>query len=263
MVDSSKYYTFCLLSSTLCLLSFSLCGCTISRRFNPDRAPYEKISACYNLVRLKTSSSHDVLRIFRATNHGLEPEFKGTHVFSQSDTAVASVGQSRKGYKTWFTLVAFDESSMATKGKYFYLVDEKALPETNRLRNFHILPKPGLLFDCQIILSDEMLNKPYTTEQERQIAILKQVVKNLDSDAEQLSQDNQMLGISSMLIKQVLETVLLVLDKSPVLAKKLSEEGGVGFDHINFGTSLINVTTDENIVTVKIRSGVFTRIFDN
>lgn len=247
----------------LVVLCWGLYGCSVWRRFKPEEAPYEKLSASYYLTRLKTSSSHDVLRIIRTTKNRLGPRFTGTHLLSQSETAIASVGQSKNGYKTWFTLFTFDEHDMNAKRKYFYLVDEKALLAPNNIRSFQILPKPGLMFDSQMVLSTELLGKPYATEEARQIVILKQVAKNLRNDIDELGQDNQTLVVSGMLMNQVLKAVLLELDKTPVLAKNLSEKSGVQFDHINFGRSRIAVTTDEDIVTIKIRLGVFVRTFNN
>jgi len=203
-----------------------------------------------------------VLRIIRTTKNRLGPRFTGTHLLSQSDTSIASVGQSKNGYKTWFTLFTFDERDMTAERKYFYLVDEKAVLASNSIRSVQILPKPGLIFDSQMVLSAELLGKPYETEEARQIAILKQVAKNLRSDIDKLSQDNQTLAVSGMLMNQVLKAVLLELDKTPVLAKNLSEKGGVQFNHINFDKGRIGVMAEESIVTVKIRLGVFVRIFD-
>ena len=249
--------------SLLVILSWSLCGCSVWRRFKPEEAPYEKLSAGYNLTRLKTSSSHDVMRIIRTTKNVLGPRFTGTHLLSHSETAIASVGQSKNGYKSWFTMVAFDESDMTAKRKYFYLVDEKAVLTPANLRNFQILPKHGLIFDSQLVLSTELLGKGYATEEARQIVILKQVAESLRNDIDELSQDNQTLAISGMLMNQVLKAVLLELDKTPVLAKNLSDKSGVAFTHISFDKGRIGVIVDESIVTVKIRLGVFVRTFNN
>jgi gas vesicle protein len=114
-----------------------------------------------------------------------------------------------------------------------------------------------------MVLSAELLGRPYQSEEARQIAILKQVAENLRSDIDKLSQDNQALAVSGMLMNQVLKAVLLELDKTPVLAKNLSEKGGVAFNHINFDKGRIALSAEESVVTVKVRLGVFVRTFNN
>ena len=246
----------------LVILCWCLYGCSVWRYFRPEELSYEKLSVSYRWIRLKTSSSYDVQRMIHSPQFGLGPSFTGTHLLSQSDTAIASVGRSKDGYKTWFTMVSFDESDMTANRKYFYLVDERALLKPTGIRHFQILPKPGLIFDSQMVLQLEVLAKPYATEQARQIAILKHIAENLSEDIEKLSQDNQTLAVSGMLMNQVFKSVLLELDKSPVLANSLSDKSGVQFNHISFGEGRIGITVDDSIGTVKIRLGLFVHKFD-
>jgi len=246
----------------LFVLCWCLYGCSVWRYFQPEELSYEKLSVSYHRTRLKTSSSPDVLRIIQAPGYELGPRFTGKHLLSQSDTAIASVGQSKDGYKSWFTMVSFDEGNTTAQRKYFYLVDESALLKPTDLRHLQILPKPGLIFDSQMVLQIDVLGKPYVTEQARQIAILKQIAENLSKDVDELSQDNQTLVVSGMLMNQVFKAVLLELDKSPVLAKNLSDKSGVQFNHISFDKGRIGMTVEDSIVTVKIRLGVFVHKFD-
>ncbi|MFQ6034617.1 MAG: hypothetical protein ACE5NM_02070 [Sedimentisphaerales bacterium] len=257
MGDSGKNYTFCILSSVFCLLSFGLYGCSVWRYLQPDELSYEKLSLSYRWIRLNSSSSHDVLRMIHSPQFGLGPNFTGTRLLSQSDTVIASVGRSYDGYKSWFTMVSFDERDMTANRKYFYLMDERALLKPTGLRHFQILPKPGLIFDCQMVLQLEVLAKPYATEQARQITILKHIAKNLSKDIDELGPDNQTLAVSGMLMNQVFEAALLELDKSPVRAKNLSEKSGVQFNHISLGKGRISMTVEDNIGTVRIRLGIF------
>jgi hypothetical protein len=46
-------------------------------------------------------------------------------LISQSKSIIAAVGQSKKGYKTWFDMVAFDESELTARRKYVYIADER------------------------------------------------------------------------------------------------------------------------------------------
>jgi len=193
-----------------------------------------------------------------------------TYLTSQSDTVAASLGQSKDGYKTWFTLVAFDEHTMTARRKYFYLVDEMAgcstAAEPIRLLTGH---KPGLRFDCQMVLQTEVLAQPYATEQARQIAILKQVAENLRRDIGELtgqtgkpSQGNQILIVSGMVVNQVFETVLLELSKSSVPAQEMTSKNGYQFNHISFDKGRIRLTLQDDIATVKIGLGVFASEFE-
>jgi len=99
--------------------------------------------------------------------------------------------------------------------------------------------------------------------------VLKNVLDNLQKDAAELvgdvnapGQDNRMLDVSVMLIKQVFETALLDLDGSPVSATKLSDPNGVEFDHLNFGAGRIRVQAEGNTVIVRIRLGALLPTFD-
>jgi len=247
---------FCLLFSVFCLLSSGLYGCSVWRYFQPEELSYERLAIRYHQIKLK-SSSVDVLRMVRASESELGPRFTGKHLLSQSDTAIASVGQSKDGYKTWFTMVSFDEDNTTAQRKYFYLVDERALLKPTGLGHFQILPKPGLIFDSQMLLQIDVLGKPYVTEEARQIAALMHIAENFRTDVDALSQDNQTLAVSGMLMNQVFKSVLLELDKTPVLANRLSDKSGVQFNHISFDKGRIGMAVEDNIVTVKISLGLF------
>ncbi len=206
--------------------------------FKPEGPPYDKeLSASYRQTKLKESSSADVL----ATIH--RPAYE---LLSQSKSVVASLGQKKKGHKIWFNMVAFDENKLAARRKYFFVVDEKA-------KGFLILPKRRLIFDSEMILETEVLDKPYANENARRIAILRQVLENIRRDIDELARDNKMLGICGMLINQTLNTVLQKLDESPVLASKLSDADGLGFDHITLGKGSIGMGITNDIAKVKVR----------
>jgi len=246
----------------LVVLCCALYGCSIDQYFKPKETPYEELSACYGRIKLKATSSLDVLEMLHKPGYELEPG--SVELLSQSDTAAASLGQSKSGYKTWFTMVVFNEQSMTAERKYFYLVDEKA-------KTSLISPGEGLIFDGQIILPVEVLEKPYMTEEAKQIAILKWIADSIRKDTDELSkaaaneasQSYQKLAVSGMFMNQVFKTVLLELDKSPALAKNLSDKSGIQFDHLNFDKGKIQMTVDDSIVTIKITLGSFIDMFEN
>ena len=218
----------------------ALCSCSVVEYFRPEKPPYdEELSASYYQTKLKESSSADVL----ATIH--RPEYE---LLSQSKSVVASLGQKKKGHEIWFNMVAFDENKLAAKRKYFFVVDEKP-------KSLWIAPRRSLLFDGEMVLEKEVLDKPYANENARRIAILKRVLENVRKDIDELAQDNKMLDICGMLINQTLETVLQRLDESPVLASKLSDANGVDFDHITLGKGSIVMGITDDIVTVETKIG--------
>ncbi len=212
---------------------------------------YDKdLSAGYDQTKIKKSLTLDVLpKMGRSQNE----------LLSQSESVVASLGQGKDGYKTWFTMVAFHEYELSVVRKYFFVVDERV----------HSRARRGLRFDCEMLLNKEELDSIRLAKSARQVAVLKNMLDNLQKDAAELvgdvnapGQDNRMLDVSVMLVKQVVETALLDLDRSPALATKLSDPNGVQFDHLNFGAGKIRVQADGNTVIVKIRLGALLPTFD-
>jgi hypothetical protein len=212
---------------------------------------YDKdLSAAYDQTEIKKSLTLDVLPKMGRSKDEL---------LSQSESVVASLGQGKDGYKTWFTMVAFHEYELSVVRKYFFVVDERV----------HNRAKRGLRFDCETLLDKEKLDNIRAAKGARQVVVLKNVLDNLQKDATGLAgdvnapgQDNRMLDVSVMLVKQVFETALLDLDRSPALATKLSDPNGVQFDHLNFGAGKIRVQAEGNTVIVKIRLGALLPTFD-
>jgi hypothetical protein len=224
------------------------CGCSVVEYFKPEGPPYdEELSASYHQTKLKESSSADVLAMIH------RPEYE---LLSQSKSVVASLGRKKKGRKIWFNMVAFDENKPAAKRKYFFVVDEKA-------KGFLFWPRQSLIFDSEMVLETEVLDKPYANENARRIAILKQVLKNVHKDIDEVAQDNKMLGICGMLINQTLKTVLQKLDDSPALASKLSDADGLDFDHITLDKGSIGMGVTDDIVKVKVKVGSLAWTFED
>ena len=219
------------------------CGCSAvspQTRTQPQRLPYkETLSAPYDQTKLKTSITLDVLPKMQ----GLEDE-----QLIYSDRVVTSLGQSKDGYKTWFNMVTFHEYRLNVIRKYFFVVDDRS-------RGFWTRLSRGLRFDCEMVLEKEILEEPYASEDARQIAILRYVLGNLHRDIDELGKDNRMLDVCGMLINQTFEMIFLKLDTSPVQVMRLSDAGGVEFDHINFGKGKTQMTVEDDIVTLKIRLG--------
>jgi hypothetical protein len=218
-----------------------LCGCSyIEPGVQSVLPPYESADT-YNQIRLKESSSADVLTAIT------RPE----ELLSQSKSVVASQGMKKKGRKLWLTMVAFDENESTAKRKSFFVVDEKAESV------LFFWPKRRLDYDTEMVLDTKVLNEPYANDNARRIAILKQVLENSRRDVKEVAIDNKVIGICGALINQTLTTVLQRLEESPVLASRLSNPEGFAFDHITIGKGTIVMNVTEDVVDVKVRAGSF------
>jgi len=233
----------------LAVLCFcALCSCSIVERFQPSTPPYDKeLSDGYHQTKLKESNSADVLVVIH------KPEYE---TLSQSKSVVASLGQKKKGHKIWCNIVAFDENELTAKRKCFFVVDEKE-------KSWFLWPKRRLVLDIEMVVEKEVLDEPYANENARRIAILRQVLEDILHDIDKVTPDNKMLGICGTLINQTLGTVLQKLDESPVLASKLSDDDGFGFDHITLGKGTITMNVTDDIVEVNVRLGSLVWTFED
>ncbi len=239
-------------------------GCsTVSPWARSRQLSYQaKLSAPYDRITLKQSIIQNAVPKIQRLQDELEPSFAEAELISHSENVVVSLGQSKDGYKNWFNMVTFQENELNAERKYFFFVDDKS-------RSFQLSPSRGLRFDCEMVIGEEMLAEPGTTENTRRIAMLRNVLDNfhkdiveLRGDTEAPDQENKMLDICRMLINQAFAVVLLELDSSPVLATRLSQADGVEFDHINFDKGKIQMVVGGNIVRVKIRLGAFTHMIE-
>lgn len=246
------------------LLGTLLGGCsTVSPWAKARQLSHQaKLSAPYDQIRVKQSVIHDAVPKIQRLKGEPGAGFAEDELISHSENVVVSLGQSKDGFKTWFNMVTFQENELTAIRKYFFFIDDKA-------RSFQIGPSRGLRFDCEMVLEKEMLAEPDTTENARRIAILRNVLDNLRKDIGELSddtnatgQENKMLDICRMLIKQTFEVILRKLDSSPVLATRLSQVGGVEFDHINLDKGKIQMVIGADIVRVKIRLGAFAHMIE-
>ncbi len=221
-----------------------------------------KLSAPYDQIKLKQSVIQNAVPKIQRLKDELGADFSGDELISHSDNVVVSFGQSKDGYQSWFNMVTFQENELNAIRKYFFIVEDKA-------KGFQFRPSRGLRFDCEMLLEKEMLAEPDTSENARRIAILRNVLGNLRKDIGELSddtdatgQENKMLDICGMLIKQTFEVILRELYSSPVLATRLSQAGGVEFNHINFDKGKIQMVIVTDIVSVKIRLGAFAHMME-
>jgi len=246
------------------LLGTLLGGCsTVSPWTKARQLSYQaKLSAPYDQIKVKQSVIQNAVPKIQRLQDELEPSFAGAELISHSENVVVSLGQSTDGYQTWFNMVTFQENELNAIRKYFFIVDDKA-------RSFQLSPSRGLRFDCEMVIGEEMLADPGTTENARRIAMLRNVLGNFHKDIVELrddtdapDQENKMLDICRMLINQTFEVILRELDSSPVLATRLSKAGGVEFNHVNFNKGKIKMVVGADIVIVKIRLGAFAHMIE-
>ncbi len=250
----SRTRTCCFVFLALvCLCCVYGCSLTSPQSWiRPKDHLYDKeLSAVYDQTTIKKSLTLDVLpRIAQLNNEML----------SQSDSVVASLGQGKEGYKTWFTMVAFHEYELSVIRKYFFVVDEKVEKRFTVGR--------GLRFDCEMLLDEEELKQLGDTKELGEVALLKRVGENLGGDGLELSGGTEAphltegrLDVNILLIKQVLDTIVRGLERSPELATRISDPNGIGFEHINFGDGKVRMWPEGNVVAVKIRLGALLPTF--
>lgn len=239
-----------ILSFTLWFLVFSLfflASCAVVDFVKPDKPPYyRQLWETYNHTCLKESTAADVLAVIRSSEYDL---------LSQSKGVIVSLGQKKKGYHTWFNMVAFDEDELTARRKYLLVINE-------RPKVLFIEPWEGVTYDSEMVLETETLDEPYANENARRIAILKRVLGNARKDIDEVGSDNKMISVCGMLINQALETVLVKLDSSPALAVRLSEPAGLDFSHASFDRGKIQMLIEDDVVTVKMMLGSFVRYFE-
>jgi hypothetical protein len=216
--------------------------------FKPEKPPYdEHLPLGYYQIKLKVSRAADVLAAIHI------PEYE---LLSQSKNAIASSGQKKKGHEIWFKMAAFDENTLTTKRKYFFLIDEKP-------KSFWVQPKRRLKFDSEMVLGPELFNEPYVNDNAKRIAILRKVLANARGDIYDVGAEDKNLSTCGMLINQTMETILVKLESSPVLATKLNPVEGLDFDHITLGAGTIWMGSAGDIVNVRIRVDSFVRTHDD
>jgi hypothetical protein len=260
-------------SPYLCLFGliifWGLCGCSGISRYiglEKEEPPYEQqLFAAYSRTTLNKSITLDVLPMFQAAKHDL---------LSQGDSVVAALGEGKNGYKTWFSMVAFDEYRMKARRKYFFVVDEEITRSPDDSGRVRFSPGRGLAFDCEVMPEKKVLES-YEDQEGGQVTLLKEVLQDLHKDIEELGKNAQAPGrnaqhglrhnkldICGMLVNQAFQSALTAMEMSPVLATKLGERSGVEFEHINFDKGRIQMVVEDDIVRVKIRLGVLTQTFE-
>jgi len=226
------------------------------------RSRQARLSAPYEQIAVKQSIIQNTVPMIQRLNDQSQADLAAAEMISHSENVVVSMGQSKDGYQTWFNMVTFSENELNVVRKYFFVVDDKT-------KSIQFEPNQGLRFDCEIELEKEVFADPDTSDNARKIEILRNVLNYFRIDTNELRDDpdspdqgNRMIDICRMLINQTFDVILRELDRSPVLASRLSQAGGVEFDHINFNKGKIQLVVKKDIATVKIRLGAYTHMIE-
>lgn len=228
----------------------ALCGCAALSYVRENKLPYDRLAGPYRHTQLKTSTTLDALSAFDAPDYRLDPNATAEELVNQSDTLVAVSGRSADGFKTWVTLIAFDEHQMTARRKYFFCVDEQATAAPTARGQRLFPPRKGLIFDAELVLAPEIQTTPYATEEARQLAIVHWLMERFAADVQSLLgapgesvHANELISLSGMMMNQVFEGLRIELDKSPGLARSLTGSKGVAFPHINMNEGRLRLTT--------------------
>lgn len=226
------------------------------------RSRQARLSAPYEQIEVKQSIIQNTVPMIQRLNDQSQADLAAAEIISHSENVVISMGQSRDGYETWFNMVTFSENELNVVRKYFFVVDDKT-------KSIQFEPNQGLRFDCEIELEKEVFADPDISDNARKIEILRNVLNYLRKDMDELRDDpdspdqgNRMIDICRMVINQTFDVILRKLNRYPVLASRLSQAGGVEFDHINFDKGKIQLVVNKDIATVKIRLGAYTHMIE-
>ncbi len=226
------------------------------------RSRQARLSAPYDQIAVKQSIIQNTVPMIQRLNDESQTDLAAAEMISHSENVVVSMGQSKDGYQTWFNMVTFSENELNVVRKYFFVVDDKT-------KSIQFEPNQGLRFDCEIELEKDVFADPGTSDNARKIEILRIVLNYLRKDMNELrdapespDQGNTTIDICRMLINQTFDVILRELDRSPVLASRLSQAGGVEFDHINFDKGKIQLVVKKDIATVKIRLGAYAHMIE-
>jgi len=232
-------------------------GCGL---FSSDKLPYAKLAVPYTKVQLGRTTTLDVLNLARDPAYQFDDEEVESVLLTQSDTGIAYCGRSADGKKTWLDMIAFDEYRMTASRKYFFCIDERAEVDPDKPSHHFLMRREGIVFDCRFVIDPEILTTPYATEEAQKIALLVWLSERFQQDLDSLigspldpAQGSEIILVSGMMVKQVFTGLLVELDKSPGLARNLSDERGIAFPHISLNEGRVRMRTEKNIADVRIR----------
>ena len=220
---------------------------------NVDEVP---IFDRYYMTNIGQSTSADIINALGPVDQEL---------MSQSESVIATwTEEDLHGYLYWFNMVAFHEEELTAVRKYCLLVDEKARRGIEQvLTRQDWLRHQNLRFEAELLLDDEIANAAYANENEKRIAILKEIVAKFTDDSEQVTADSRVLYSSAMMVKVMMRDLLYELERSPAKAAWLDDLSGLEFDHLTLNRARARMLVDKcNIVKLKVKIGSNIKTFE-
>ncbi|MCP4455157.1 MAG: hypothetical protein GY809_27150 [Planctomycetes bacterium] len=241
-----------------------VCGCSMPNPkalVPPGTLPYQDIAATYHSGNIKRSSTLDVLRTMQTHQDLLNPKHVGRELISQTDTLVASSGQSKNQRKNWFTLFSFDEQSMTANRKYFMCLDEITWVTPSEPQRSLCLPRKTLVFNSQLVVTD-LANREFDNEQARDIALLRNIAETLrhdmtyfDASTRISGNGNHIMTSIGLYMNTVFQQALRELDRSPYLANDLGHQGLI-FDHMTLNKGRIQMILQGDVLVSRVEMGL-------
>jgi hypothetical protein len=185
----------------------------------------------------------------------------GRELISQTDTLVASSGQSKDQRKNWFTLFSFDEQSMTANRKYFMCLDENTLVTPSEPQKSLFIPRKTLVFNSQLVVTD-LVDQDFDNEQARDIALLNSIAENLrhdityfDASTRISGNGNHIMTSIGLYMNTVFQQALRELDRSPYLANSLGHKGLI-FDHMTLNKGRIQMILQGDVLVSRVEMGL-------
>ena len=221
-----------------------------------------RLSAPYDQIAVKQSIIQNAVPKIQRLNDAEHADLASAEIISHSENVVVAMGQSENGFQTWFNMVTFSENELNVVRKYFFIVDDKT-------KSIQFEPNQGLRFDCEVELDKEIFADPEVSDNARRIEILRSALNYFRKDINELrdepdmpDQGNRKIQICGYLINQTFDMIFFTLNRSPILASRLNQPGGVEFSHINFDKGKIQLVLKRDIAVVKIRVGAFAHMIE-
>jgi hypothetical protein len=214
----------------LCVIILAGCGEKLKTR--------KSIESRYYRTVLKQSTSSEVLSYIQDPN---------VEHLSQSASVVASWADVNKTRTHWFDMVVFDEEKLTAVRKYGFTMAD--------YRGWNTAPRPHIQLDMEAVIDSQTLNATYASQNQMRIEIIKKLKTMFFDDSQAISYESATLRNSSMVVTQVLNTLMTKLNASPGLAEDLSRLEGLEFDVMNIGKGTVRMLIKDDIVKLKIKAG--------
>jgi hypothetical protein len=225
----------------LLMLIFSGCGYLeepVDRMsFGPEPQTAE-LPENYYAIEAGQSSAAEVLEVIHRPDYEL---------MAQSESSIVSWGNGKKGYRMWLTMASFAEEDVTVTRKYFLAVDEKS---------YHLFAEDQkLFFAVKAIISPELLERNFTSRDQRKITVLKRVFDNFKEDIRPLVSNGETLRSADLTVRQAVNGIITKLEQSPSLASRLVEKDGLKFDHITMGPGRVRMVILGDTAELMIKIG--------